>query len=94
MKYRQYEVHCVAGLKLDLFCTSWECWGAIFAIRTGPAEFSKRLVTTASRGGLLRDGLRVSEGRVLTEAGEPLETPSETEFLALCGGWIEPKDRQ
>jgi hypothetical protein len=52
------------GTQLDLYIVAPETWGYHFAVRTGPAEFSKALVTERSRGGRLRDGLICREGRV------------------------------
>jgi len=105
-KYRKYESARLAGLFLDLFLCDVETWGVLFAIRTGPAAYSKRLVTPTSKGGLLRNDLKVHRGRVwepldgiarlgsLAE-GEwrALPTREERDFLELCGGWREPERR-
>ena len=53
-------------VKVDVFTATQANWGLILAIRTGPAEFSKRLVTALARsnrpshGGFIRnaDGVR------------------------------------
>lgn len=85
----------IAGVPLDLFITTPECWGVNFTIRTGPAEFSQRLVTQRSKGGLLPSDLNISGARVWRGA-EVLETPTEKAVFDLVGGpgwWIEPKDR-
>lgn len=80
-------------LKLDLFITSLECWGVNFTIRTGPAEFSHRLVTQKSKGGLLPSDLSVSGARVWRGA-EALDTPEESDIFRLIElDWIEPRDR-
>lgn len=47
------------GFTHELFTADADSWGAILAIRTGPAELSKSLVTN-----LLRRGMRCKEGRV------------------------------
>lgn len=105
-KYRKYESARLAGLFLDLFLCDVETWGVLFAIRTGPAAYSKRLVTPRSKGGLLRDDLKVRNGRVwepldgiarlgsLAE-GEwrALPTREERDFLELCGDWRPPERR-
>jgi DNA polymerase/3'-5' exonuclease PolX len=92
-------------IEVDLFITTPECWGVILALRTGPAEFSKRLVRQHAHGGLLLNGLSVAEGRVwrhrmvdeagdVTHAGEPLDTSTEEQFFALtAGGWVDPWER-
>ena len=91
-KFKQFGVPAVAGLTVDLFITTAEQWGVIFALRTGPAEYSKRLVTPRSKGGLLPDNCRVAEGRVWRE-GIALPTPSEIDFFKLTGYWIPPAQR-
>ncbi len=48
----------VIGLN-EVFCADADNFGPTLAIRTGPADFSKRLVT-----GLLRRGMRNANGRV------------------------------
>lgn len=92
-------------LKVDLFITTVECWGVVMAIRTGPVSFAKRLVTQAAHGGLLLNGLSVSEGRVwrgrivgedgvLECAGEALQSSTEEEFFKLTScGWLDPEER-
>lgn len=102
-KYRRYESARLAGFFVDLFLCDVETWGVIFAIRTGPAVFSKRLVTPITKGGFLPGGLKVRKGRVWEpldgvarlgslSAGEWREVPTreERDFLNVCGGWCEP----
>jgi DNA polymerase/3'-5' exonuclease PolX len=92
-KYKEYYIPALAGLKLDLFITSVECWPVIFAVRTGSAAFSKRLVTQREKGGLLPSHLQVKGGRVW-DGAEPVSLRTERAFLELCGGWIEPAARK
>lgn len=107
-RYKQFALKPKAGedqIKVDLFITSAECWGVILALRTGPAEFSKRLVMQAAHGGALLNGLVVADGRVwrnrrfhedgqVAHAGEALETPEEADFFKLTArGWIDPWER-
>lgn len=81
------------GVQHDIFMTNPDCWGVIFALRTGCAEFSHRLVTPKNKGGLLPSCFRVKDGRVW--AGDVVqETPEEKDFFELCGlGWIDPEKR-
>ncbi len=60
------------GLNLDLFIVQPWTWGVMMAIRTGPEDYSRRLVTQRCKGGLLHDTCRVYEGRVwkTTTTGE------------------------
>ena len=63
-RYKRFGIPAVQGLNLDLFISCADRWGVIFALRTGPADFSKALVTPRKYGGRLTDGLAVHDGRV------------------------------
>jgi len=92
-KYKQFTITST-GQQLDLFITTPEQWPVIFAIRTGSADFSQKLVTRVNKGGKLPSHLKVLGGYVWE--GEKLYHPkpqTEREFLELCGGWVEPQDR-
>lgn len=92
-KYKNFYVPAADGLKLDLFITSPECWGVIYTIRTGSADFSHKLVTPRKHGGLLPSDLRVADGRIW-RGNEALETPEEADvFKAMGMDWIEPRER-
>lgn len=45
-----------SGIACDLFIADVRRWGAIYAIRTGPGEFSQTLVTRAHKLGMFVDG--------------------------------------
>lgn len=90
-KSRRYDLGITT---LDLFLSTPETWGVEFAIRTGPAAWSKALVTPRASGGRLDPGLRIAGGwRVMTDEGERVDVAEEQDFLALAGGWIEPQHR-
>jgi DNA polymerase/3'-5' exonuclease PolX len=91
-KYKEYYIPAIDGLKLDLFITSPECWSVIFAIRTGSASFSRRLVTQKEKGGWLPSHLQVKGGRIW-DGNELVNLATERDFLELCGGWVEPTER-
>lgn len=92
---------------LDVFCVLPPAqWGAILAIRTGPAEYSKWLVTEA-----LKRGLRCVDGRLTrldpTDIFNPdagfnrdirrlsVETPEEEDFFRELGvDWVPPHERR
>lgn len=77
------------GFRHEVFLCSRHNWGSIFAIRTGPAEFSQRCVTE-----LHKYGLRQHKGRIINATNDIFETPTEERFFELCGmPWIEPKER-
>lgn len=77
-------------IPLDLFIVRPPaCFPAIFAIRTGPAEYSKRLVTECQA-----HGRRVEGGRLVDRVGVPISTPTERDFIEACGlTWAEPEAR-
>lgn len=90
------------GFPLDLFSVLPPAqWGVIMAIRTGPAEFSKRLVTAQPFGWMpvtnrVRDGVlwRVDPADVSAFLNV-IDTPEEKDFFAAIGlDWIAPEDRR
>lgn len=87
-------VVCSVGVKLDLFiCLPPAQWGVIFTIRTGSAEFTKRMVTRRNEGGLLPSYLKVSEGQLL-DGKNSLPVPTEEDFFKLAEiEWIAPEGR-
>lgn len=80
---------------LDIYVTTPEQWGVTLAIRTGPADFSHRLVTPKAAGGYCPAPLQFKGWRVVERAsGEPLPTPEEADvFRALGMDWIAPDER-
>ncbi len=78
---------------LELYITTPEKWGCIYTIRTGSAEFSHRLVTHKSQGGLCPSYLRFADGRIW-DGSRALDTPEELDvFRALGLEYIEPEER-
>jgi DNA polymerase/3'-5' exonuclease PolX len=70
-------------------------WGVMFTLRTGPAVWSKRLVTNRKHGGLLPDRLAVCGGGQLVESRQHVvPVLEERNFFAICGlPWVEPAQR-
>ena len=91
-KYSQFSISAHA-CNLDLFLATPNNFGLIFMLRTGPAEFSKRLVTPRLRGGLLPSFLRVSEGWIVNgkRSIPTLEEADVWRILDLAP--IAPEDR-
>jgi len=88
--YQQYEL---AICKADVFVTTREQWGVIFAIRTGGAAFSRRLVTTINYGGYMPEGMYIDGGR-LWKSGVLIDTPEEEDLFHEMGlVWIPPEKR-
>lgn len=88
-----------AQCQADIFITTLAQWGAIFAIRTGPADFTKLCVTPrgfpAGQGGAMPRGMKQEHGRLWrTGDPEPLSTPEEEMWFAAIGVpcW-RPEDR-
>lgn len=84
------------GINLDLFIVLPPAqWGVIFALRTGGAEFSRKLVTAKRYGGYLPSAYVVRDGAVhRVDTGEMIPTPEESDFFNLCElGWIKPEER-
>ncbi|WP_322792611.1 hypothetical protein [Bellilinea sp.] len=93
-RYRQYALP--EGINLDLFIVLPPAqWGVIFAIRTGGAEFSHKLVTPRKHGGYLPSHYTVRNGAVYhTGTDELIPTPEEEDFLSICGvAHIPPHER-
>jgi len=56
-------------------------WGSIFAIRTGPHDLGKYVVTK-----MQEKGFKHSEGRAIRiDDGTPIATDTEAQFFALAG---------
>ena len=94
-KFQQYFLPAHGMAKLDLFLTGLDNFGLILAIRTGPASYSKSIVTQRSKQGLLKSWLKVSEGQLtVIDTGGIIPTPEEYDFLQkYAGGWVEPHQR-
>lgn len=89
---------------LDLFATDAECWGSVFLLRTGPAEFNKAMVAKRSAGGWLPRGFFFRDGRIwklpapydanLVEHAWKLATPEEADVFRVLGfEYVEPQQR-
>lgn len=92
-RYKQIALH--EKINLDLFIIlPLAQWGVIFAIRTGPADFSKWIVTPRKYGGCLPSDSQVKDGCVYRH-GQLIPMPEEMDFLSFLGlGWIDPSDRK
>lgn len=87
------------GTGVDLFCSDADRFGLVLAIRTGPAEWSKRLVTRQQFGGYLPNHMQVSGGQlwqaVVGKPMQPVATPTEAALFAAIGlSWVEPEARR
>lgn len=85
----RYKALVYMGIPVDLFIVRPPAdWGVVFTIRTGPAEWSERLVTDCQRF-----FLRVEHGALL-HFGDPIPCPEERDFFDAIGqAWVEPSER-
>lgn len=93
--YPLFLYHGLNRWPVDLFAVRPPAqWGAIFAIRTGPSDYSARLVTA-----LHARQLKCAEGRLvstaLATAGDVIDTPEESDFIEACGmPYLPPEKRK
>lgn len=92
-KYKQLTLP--EGINLDLFIITPPAeWGVLFLIRTGPEDFSHRIVTPKRHGGAMPSDCVVKDGAVW-RGGEKLHMPEEMDFFDFLGmQWIEPEERK
>ena len=78
------------GTKLDLFFAQPDNWGFIYAIRTGSADFSKKLATAwVSKGYKAHGGFLHT-----TRSNRCIPVKEEIELFNICGiDYIEPEKR-
>lgn len=77
------------GFAHELYTTDADSWGAQLAIRTGPWEFSRHLVSEIKKHGMRNDEGCVWRGE------QRVAVASEEEYFALCGvAFVEPEARR
>jgi DNA polymerase/3'-5' exonuclease PolX len=80
-RFKQFAI-APTGIKLDLFVVRQPAqWGALMAIRTGPAHYSHWLVTPRRQGGAMPSHLRQRDG-ALWDGDELIPTPTEADYFA------------
>lgn len=102
-RYQQWVVpYRVSGwenqeINLDLFFVHTPAdWGVIFLIRTGPYQFSKKMVSAVTHGGYLPRGHRIEEGRIINgyTQEKAAEINTEHDYFRFCGlDFIPPEKR-
>lgn len=84
-------------INLDLFYVHPPAdWGVIFLIRTGPHQFSKKMVTARTHGGYLPRGHRIEGGRIINgyTQEKAAEINTEPDYFKFCGvDYISPENR-
>ncbi|MFA7256928.1 MAG: hypothetical protein WC047_05080 [Kiritimatiellales bacterium] len=77
------------GIKLDLFMADYDNWGLIFAMRTGSAAYSHKVLAT----GWFRAGYHSTDGHLVKD-GHKIPVREERELFNLIGiPWVEPWER-
>lgn len=81
-------------MSVDLFLCTPETWGCIFMIRTGSAEFTRKMVTKKRFGGWCPDNMDFQGGRLWNPNAVVWETPEEEDvFRALGLAYVPPEQR-
>jgi DNA polymerase/3'-5' exonuclease PolX len=78
------------GINLDLFIANERNWGLIFAIRTGSADFSHKILAC----GWVKKGYHSVNGMLIDKYGNEVEIRKEEELFKLIGiSYISPQRR-
>lgn len=77
------------GVKLDLFFASPENWGLIFALRTGSADFSHKVLA----GTWVGLGYHSAGGMLRRQGREVAVHEEEDLFSMLHLAWVSPEER-
>ena len=86
---RYIQLKTPEGIMVDLFLAHPDNWGLIFAIRTGSADYSHRVLAR----GWVRNGYKSADG-MLTLEGAAVPVREECELFRLAGvPWVEPEAR-
>lgn len=90
-----FHVPARPSLTIELDLVPAQRFGSWLMIRTGPAEFSRRLVTARDRGGYLPADLRWADGFGLFRGEQALPTAEEDDvFTALGMAVVSPCERR
>lgn len=86
----KYKRASYQGFPLDIFSVTEPAqFGVIYVIRTGPADYSRLLVTDRRHGGMMPEWAVVRDGAIRHRAtGEVIPTPEEEDVYRVLG--IEP----
>jgi DNA polymerase/3'-5' exonuclease PolX len=94
-RYKKIVVTPEISCDLFIVLPPFRQWGVLFTIRTGPADFSHRIVTPRRHGGCMPSDHHERDGAVWDARGQMIPMPEEIDFLNFLGlGWIEPKERR
>lgn len=78
------------GIKLDLFFAEPGNWGLIYAIRTGSANYSHKVLAS----GWVKRGYKSKDGYIHS-GDRKIDTPEEEDLFKIANvEWVEPKYRE
>jgi len=78
------------GIKLDLFMCQEDNWGLIYAIRTGSAAYSHKVLAT----GWVKAGFKSIAGHLVKNGAIEPVWEEETLFDIIGVPWIAPQERE
>lgn len=83
-------VHDPTGIAVDVFTTDERNWGMALLVRTGGAEFNKRVMSRFRKLGMRGHAY----GGVTDQEGNEIDCPDEETVFRLLGwAWIPPERR-
>lgn len=83
------------GVKVDLFIVTRETWGTQFTLKTGPAEYSKWIVTEKRFGGAMPGHAKFTGSFNIEIHGEPVPMYEEKDFFEFLSlPFVEPWERK
>lgn len=93
--HKQKKIFLPNGLAVDVFIVTPPAqWGVQFLLRTSPADFSHKMVTSKSYGGYKPHYLEMRGGAFYNSFGVTQKTPEEQDVFNLFGmAYIEPQKR-
>lgn len=91
-KYQRL-IHVNSGMVIELFRAEARNWGAIMAIRTGPEDYVKMLVSHSWQNGVMPVEMSQKDG-YLWRRGMKVAVPTEVDYCNALGvPWWPPRER-
>lgn len=90
----RYKQWAQAGTQVDLFLAEPDNWGYILMLRTGPWQFSRRMVSLRTQGGLRPPEYHCEDGYVWRDGGMTPVRSEELLFRMWDMEYIAPERRE